>query len=46
MAVGPKRSGRVVMRYSFPEDRKATIAADWVVESALQAERKGSYCEL
>ena len=35
-----KRSGRVVMKYSFPEDRKATIAADWVVESALRSERR------
>ena len=35
-----KRSGRVVMKYSFPEDRKATIAADWVVESVLQAVRR------
>ena len=25
------------MKYSFPEDRKATIAADWVVESVAGA---------
>ena len=35
-----KRSGRVVMKYSFPEDRKATIAADWVVESVAGAGRR------
>ena len=27
------------MKYSFPEDRKATIAADWVVESAAGGRR-------
>ena len=37
---GLKRSGRVVMKYSFPEDRKATIAADWVVESVAGAGRR------
>ena len=28
------------MKYSFPEDRKATIAADWVVESVAGAARR------
>ena len=28
------------MKYSFPEDRKATIAADWVVESVAEAARR------
>ena len=35
-----RRSGRVVMKYSFREDRKAAIAADWVVESVAEAARR------